>query len=97
MAIRNIPPATIPAGRTSSGGSLGALMVLIDLTPEAIVEKCGAERLRGAMRNCLACPAHGACGRWMASDCAKADAWHSFCPNTVTLVESLRRRKRRRS
>lgn len=97
MAIRSKPPASFPTGRASSGGSLGALMVLIDLTPEAIVARCGADRLRGAMGNCLGCPTHATCGHWMEGDRGRADAWHSFCPNTVTLVESLRRRKRRRS
>lgn len=90
----------IPSGRASSGGSLGALMVLLDLTPEAVAAKCGPERLRGAMGNCLGCRTHGTCASWMAGARAgvdaKDDAWHSFCPNTMTLVESLRRRKRKR-
>ncbi|WP_374379045.1 DUF6455 family protein [Dongia sp.] len=86
----------IPSGRISSGGSLGALLVLLDLTPETVAAKCGAERLRGAMGNCLGCRTHGACASWMAGARSSEDAWHSFCPNTMTLVESLRRRKKKR-
>jgi hypothetical protein len=80
MKLRDIPP-----GRTATGASLGALLILLDLRPETVEERCSKENLRDAMAHCLTCPTHLACARWIADHERRPNAWHGFCPNAPML------------
>jgi hypothetical protein len=79
----------------SSGGSLGAMLVLLDMRPESVVDHCGEEGLRHAIANCLDCPTHAACARWLADPGRRPDSWLSFCPNAPKLQATRTRAPRR--
>ncbi len=89
-------PEKFPPGRAASGGSLGTMLIYLDLRPEIVEDRCGAERLQDAMNHCLACPTHVTCAHWVADGARRQDAWHGFCPNADMLLSAQTPRPRKR-
>ena len=79
----------IPVHR--AGGSLGAMMLALDVTPSQAAELWHGVPLTRAIERCLACPTAGECGVWLRDPRHKRDAYRSFCPNAGILDVASRR------
>jgi hypothetical protein len=82
--------------RQSNGASLGAMLILLDLRPEMIVNRQGSEMLADAIERCLTCPTHATCARWLADPERRPEAWRGFCPNVALFDHTQIHRPRRR-
>ena len=74
--------------RATSGASLGAMLILLDLRPEMLADSCGSRQLNGAMERCLDCATHVVCARWLADRDRRPDSWRGFCPNAALLAKA---------
>jgi len=79
----------IPARRP--GGSLGAMMLALDVSPDQAAELWHGVPLSRAIERCLSCPTAGQCAAWLRDPRHDDNGYRSFCPN-AGLLEIARRR-----
>jgi hypothetical protein len=82
-------PMTVPVRRP--GGSLGAMMLALDICPDQAAEIWHGVPLTRAVERCLACPAARACAAWLHDPHRAPDGYRDFCPN-AGLLDVARRR-----
>lgn len=92
---RRMPQGKSKPSRMSSGGSLGAMLVHLDMSPESLADQCDGDALREVIHNCLECPTHAACTRWLADPDRRPGGWRAFCPNAGRLGAVMARAVRR--
>jgi hypothetical protein len=73
------------------GGSLGAMMLALDVSPDQVAEVWHGVPLTRAIERCLACPAAGRCTAWLRDASHRHDGYRDFCPN-AGLLDAARRR-----
>lgn len=73
------------------GGSLGAMMLTLDIGPAQVAELWHGVPLTRAIERCLSCPAAGQCAAWLRDPHHAWDAYRSFCPNAGILDVASRR------
>jgi hypothetical protein len=73
------------------GGSLGGMMLALDLDPGQVAELWHGIPLTRAIERCLACPAAMQCAAWLRDPNRIGDEYRTFCPN-AGLLEVARRR-----
>lgn len=82
-------PMEVPVHRT--GGSLGAMMLALDLCPDQAAELWHGVALTRAIERCLMCPTAERCGAWLRDAHHAQDGYRGFCPN-AGLLDVARRR-----
>jgi hypothetical protein len=82
-------PMTVPVHRP--GGSLGAMMLALDLCPDQAAELWHGVALTRAIERCLSCPAAGQCAAWLRDARHQRDGYRDFCPN-AGILDAARRR-----
>ena len=80
-------PMNIPVHRP--GGSLGAMMLALDVCPDQAAELWHGVALSRAIERCLACPAAQTCADWLRNPRHPQDGYRDFCPNAGLLAPSL--------
>jgi hypothetical protein len=73
------------------GGSLGAMMLALDIAPAQVAELWHGVPLARAIERCLACPTAGQCAAWLRDSHHASDEYRSFCPNAGILDVASRR------
>jgi hypothetical protein len=73
------------------GGSLGAMMLAIDVSPDQVAELWHGVPLTRAIERCLACPAAARCAAWLQEASRRQDGYQNFCPN-AGILDAARRR-----
>jgi hypothetical protein len=79
----------IPAQRP--GGSLGAMMLALDLSPAQAAELWHGVPLARAVERCLLCPTATQCAAWLRDPHRDPSGYKNFCPN-AGLLDIARRR-----
>jgi hypothetical protein len=82
-------PTEIPVHRP--GGSLGAMMLALDIAPDEVAELWHGVALARAIERCLSCPTAVQCGAWLRDAHHRRDGYRSFCPNAGILDVARRR------
>jgi Family of unknown function (DUF6455) len=73
------------------GGSLGAMMLALDIVPDQLAEIWHGVPFTRAIERCLSCPAAGRCAAWLRDPHHDGTAYRSFCPNAGVLDVARRR------
>jgi hypothetical protein len=73
------------------GGSLGGMMLALDIDPEHVAEIWHGVPLARAIERCLACPVALQCAAWLRDANRQKDGYRTFCPN-AGMLETARRR-----
>jgi len=73
------------------GGSLGAMMLALDIEPAQVAELWHGVPLTRAIERCLACPAAGQCAAWLRDPHHNWGEYRNFCPNAGVLDVARRR------
>ena len=63
------------------GGSLGAMMLTLDICPDQAAELWHGVALTRATERCLACPNAPCCAVWLQDPHRRRDGYYGFCPN----------------
>jgi hypothetical protein len=79
----HVPPRRV-------GGSLGALMIAIDVCPDQAAEIEHGAALARAIERCLTCPAARQCAAWLRDRRHDRAGYRGFCPNSVFLDAARR-------
>lgn len=82
-------PMAVPVHRP--GGSLGTMMLTLDISPDQAAEIWHGAPLMRAIERCLACPTAEECATWLRDARHRSDGYRSFCPN-AGLLDVARRR-----
>lgn len=82
-------PMKVPVHRP--GGSLGPMMLALDICPDQAAELWHGVVLARAIERCLACPTAGQCAAWLRDPHHQWDGYRRFCPN-AGLLDAARRR-----
>ncbi len=82
-------PMTVPPHRP--GGSLGAMMLALDLCPDQAAEIWHGVALARAIERCLVCLAAEQCAAWLHDRGHWWDGYRDFCPNAGILDVARRR------
>lgn len=73
------------------GGSLGAMMLALDIVPDQAAELWHGVPLTRMIERCLGCPSASQCATWLRDSHHRSDGYRSFCPN-AGLLDAARRR-----
>jgi len=73
------------------GGSLGAMMLALDIAPDQAAELWHGVPLTRAIERCLACPAAARCAAWLRDPHRRRGEYCGFCPNAGILDVARRR------
>ena len=73
------------------GGSLGAMMLALDICPDQAAELWHGVALTRAIERCLACSTAMECAAWLHNPNRPKDGYRAFCPN-AGMLEAARQR-----